>query len=252
MSTKNQLALSNKASQNNVKTKKLTKSQLKENKEVFISSNDIHAQLMQWAHAGTKEALENLDKFIQEEKDENLRSYAEIARDEAEYFYYAPDTKQEEKDFLLARMIWRRQEYVWELEGKADSARLKLTELNIKRQVHQKLMQNLKDKTKKEEWQYNFSEDYYTMIKGRLEEFENEIAYDTAWLEQARKMVKTKKYQAPRVHIFDHIHFDGDGFSIWEDEDKIKADNDEAEEQGGLHDYLPQLIEPTDDAEELD
>lgn len=202
---------------------------IKQNQEKIISSSDIHGWLNQLAHAGTEEALEALRKFIRKEENEDLRDYAEIAQEEAEFNYYSPQNEQEEEDFLLARTIWRRQENLWELEGKADSARLELRELDLDRKAHQKLMASLTDKEKIDLWKYNFSEDYYFMIKQRVEELDEKIAYEAVWLEQARQLVKTKKYQTPPVHIFDHIHFDEDYFSMWEDkleDDKTEKDHD--------------------------
>lgn len=222
-------------SKNNQSKKKIVPQRsIQQHQQSAIGSNDIYGQLNQWAHAGTQEALENLAKFIQNEKNESLRDYAECARDEAEFMYYSPQNEQEERDFLLARLIWRRQEKFWELEGKADTARLELKELNLDRQAHQKLMQKLKDKNKKKEWQYNFSEDYYFMVKQRLEEIEEEISYKAAWLEQARKLIKTKKYQVPPVHIFEHIHFDGEGFSVWGDEMELDVPQIRIDESNSL------------------
>jgi hypothetical protein len=231
--------LTKKSSEN----KNNTPGSIRQYKQKVVGLTDVIAQLNQWAEAGTKDALEDLNKFIQNEKNAALRDYAEFVRGEAEYSYYSPQNEQEEKDFLLARLVWRRQEKLWEVEGKADAARLELKELNADRQTHQKLLKNLKDKNKKKEWQYNFSEDYFVMIKQRLEEMEEEIAYETAWLEQARKMVKIKKYQAPPVHIFKHIHFNGDGFSIWEDEMEI---DERKPEQINPNRRLPELDEPID------
>lgn len=202
---------------------------VKQNQEKIIGSSDIHGWLNQLAHAGTEVALGVLRKFIQEEENEDLRGYAEIAQEEAEFNYYSPQNEQEEADFLLARTISHRQENLWGLEGKADSARLELRELDLNRKAHQKLMASLTDKEKIDSWKYNFSEDYYFMIKQRVEELDEEIAYETAWLEQARQLVKTKKYQTPPVHIFDHIHFDEDYYSIREDEledDKTEENHD--------------------------
>jgi len=197
---------------------------------------DTESRLMQLAHAGTEEAVDRLREFIQKEKNESLCDYAQIALEEAEFNYYSPESDQEEEDFLLARSIWRRQENLWRLEGKADAARLELKELDLDRKVHQKIIESLIDKEKINDWQHNFSEDYYIMIQNKLAKFEAEIAYEDAWLKQACQLIKIEKYRKIPPHIFDHIHFDADACSIWEDETESTKPNPEP--VGGLINYI--------------
>lgn len=212
------------------------KNSIKSVKQKTILTKDVDAYLMSLAHTGTAEAIDRLHEFIQDEKNANLRDYAQIALEEAEFNYYSPEGDQEEEDFLLARSIWRREERLWKLDGKADAARLELKELDLDRKVHQKIMESLADKEKIDEWKYNFSEDYYGMIQGKLADFEDRIEYESTWLGEASQIVKTEKYRKIPPHVFDHIHFDADACSFWEDDDE--SEKSEPEPVGGLINYI--------------
>lgn len=182
-----------------------------------LATKDI-IMLNTWAHEGSKEAVEKLEKFIAETDDKELRAWAEMALDEAEYFYYGPDSEKEEQEFLLARMIQDKEDKLWEKAWKVDAAKLELQELDMDRKVHAKIIKNLKDKNKQADWQYNFSEDYYQLVKNRLNELEDEIAYEAAWLDEAQKLITLEKYKNIPADIFKHLHLDGDGCSFWEDD----------------------------------
>lgn len=207
------------------KMKRVNKQGKNEVKTNLIGAREIEISLVNLAHAGTEEAVNSLYEFIQKEKNESLRDYAKIALEEAEFFYYSPDTDQEERDFLLARSIYRRQEQLWHLESKADSCRLKLQEMDLGRKVHRQIIKGTAVKEKNDAWKYNFSEEFYFMVKNRLGEIEDEMAYEAAWLKEAREQIKTKKYLSIPWHIFEHIRFDADAGSIWEDEEEKLENN---------------------------
>ena len=101
-----------------------------------VGSPEIIGELNDWAHAGTKEALNKLEKFIEGEKDEKLCGYAGCALEECRYFYYSPNSEQEEKDFLLAKMILGKENDIWESEGKAASLKFELENLDLDRKVN--------------------------------------------------------------------------------------------------------------------
>ena len=187
-------------------------------KGVALPATKDIVMLNSWAHEGSQEAVEKLKKFIADTDDEKSRTWAEMALDEAEYFYYGPDNEKEENEFLLARLIQDKEDKLWKKTWKVDAAKLELQELDLNRKVHAKIIKKLKNKNQREDWQYNFSEDYYTIVKHRLSELEDEIAYEMAWLDEARKLITLEKYKNIPADIFKHIHFDGDGCSFWEDD----------------------------------
>lgn len=189
----------------------------------------IPAQLQQWAHEGSHESLKKLEDFIVKEKNQDLRDYANLAYNEALYFYYSPQKEQDEKDFLLSKMIKNREDCFWRLMGEADAAKLELKKLDLERKVHLRLLSHLGKDKKCEDWKYNFSEDYYVTVKNNLIKSEDEIAYESRWLEEARKMIRNKKYLEVPDEVFEHMHWDGGGKTFWEDEftsqEEIKSED---------------------------
>lgn len=105
--------------------------------------NETFAELNSLAHAGTKEAIIKLRKFIASEKNEDLRGYAECALDEAEFFYYSPQNEKEEKEFRLAKIIWRRENNLFDRQAKLGAAKLELEELDLDREINQKVCRKL-------------------------------------------------------------------------------------------------------------
>lgn len=187
----------------------------------------IRGQLLNWAHEGSEASLKKLSNFILKEKDSDLREFAQLAYDEAEYFYYSPKGEKEEQEFLLAKMVYERDTRLWELLVKADAAKLELQRLDADRRIHRRLMLELKKKMKMklaEEWQYRFSEDYCQMVQHRLQELENDIAYESAWLAQAKAMITTKRFTNIPADFWEHVHWDGEGNTFWTDD----MDNDPA------------------------
>lgn len=156
--------------------------------------------------------------FIVKEKNKDLRDYADLAYNEALYFYYSPQNEQDEKDFLLSKMIKNREDCFWRLMSEADAAKLELAKLDLKRKVHLHLLSHLGKDKKREDWKYNFSEDYYVLVKNKLITSEDEIAYESRWLEEAGKMIRNKKYLEVPDEVFEHTHWDGEGKTFWEDE----------------------------------
>ena len=63
------------------------------------------------------------------------------------------------------------------------------------------------------------------MIKADLEEKEAEIEYLEKWIELALKSIKTPRYKSMPLDIMDSIHFDKEGYDIWEKEE-TKCDDE--------------------------
>jgi len=180
-----------------------------------------HSQLLSWAHEGSEASLKKLSDFIIKEKDKDLREFAQLAYDEAEYLYYSPRNEKEEQEFLLAKMVHERDTRLWELLSKADAAKLELQRLDADRRVHHKIMLDLKKQRPKtsiaEEWQYRFSEDYCQTVQHRLQELEADIVYESAWLAVAKGMITTKRFLKIPAEFWEHVHWDGEGDTFWVD-----------------------------------
>jgi len=182
--------------------KKITK-KLQSKKEV--SSTDI----MKLAHAGTKEAVAKLEVMIEKETDEAKKDYLFLALQEAELVYFEPTNDQEEKDFCLAKLINDKEEEWFfqdiEINGlacRADFARLDLA-------VREKMLREI-TKGDKEMAKLNrdVAQEMLTMAEDQLAEAKEEMADTEAWVQTAKKMLKTKKYQDLPADFFDNYHFD--------------------------------------------
>ena len=164
--------------------------------------------LQKLAHAGTKEAMEKLEKYVEAENDFEKRSYAEMALEECAMFYYQPKNKKEEEDFLLSELIRRRENHVDDIASEIDTIQSRIEKLMLEKKVHAKVL--LSHKNKKEEWQYNWIQDLVTMEEHKMTEMESELAYDEAWVIEAKKMITTARYKnMPKRHL-EHYSFDMD------------------------------------------
>lgn len=173
---------------------------------------------MDWAHEGTKESVEKLERFIESTFDEDARIMAEIALDEARFNYLCANNAQEERDLELAFLIVENEERRFALQEKIDVAEHELAVLEIEKDVHDALIANA-NKARKEEWKYNFSEDHRMTIVMRRDALKDEVLYTDAWLAQARKLIKTEKYKNLPHGALDGWHHFSEGVSIWDDDD---------------------------------
>src|SRR4030042_4992771 len=101
---------------------KISSQKFQESLKILEHNPEIISQLNDLAHSGTKASLEAIKKFIANEKGEGLRGYAQCALEECEYFYYSPNSPQEETDFDLAKMIIEKEERIICLDSKAEAA----------------------------------------------------------------------------------------------------------------------------------
>lgn len=129
---------------------------------------------------------------------------------------HEPTNKQEERDFLLAKLISDRENVLWRLTDKIKSAEFSLEKSDLDREIHQMLLKGL-SKEKQADWQYNFSEDYYQTILNRLNQLQTELTYEKKWLETAKKFIKTKKYLNLPSLFFQSYHFDYENEFFWDD-----------------------------------
>lgn len=194
---------------------KSKKSEQKPSVAEYVSTD---GSIMDWAHEGTKEAVEKLERFIQETHDDDARSMAEIALDEAQFNYLSSNNAQEERDLDLAFLIVDKEERMFDLQEKQEAAEREIASLEMEKEVHDALISHA-NKARKEAWKYNFSEDYLMIVKGRRDELRDETLYLDAWIAQARKLIKTEKYKNLPPGALDGWHNFLDGVSFWDDDD---------------------------------
>lgn len=167
------------------------------------------SQLSAWAHEGTVESVEKIRAFIDKTEDEELRGYAELAYGEALYLAYSPTNDEEERDFLLGRMIFRNETRMCDLFMQQMPLERLVAQGEVDHDVHEVLMKGASE-SERETWKYNYSPDYYVCEQGKLKEVQAEIAYIEAWLKQAKKMFKIDKYRTAPVEVYENIHDDGE------------------------------------------
>ncbi|MCX6713499.1 MAG: hypothetical protein NTV48_00095, partial [Candidatus Vogelbacteria bacterium] len=124
------------------------------------------------------------------------------------YLKYSPSNEQEERDLLLAKLIYDTENRLLNLEMKQSGLKFELDKMNLEREIHEKLMS---DKKVDLDWEYRFSEDFYYAEKKELEEAKADIVYYTAYLEKAKKLIKTEKYKKLPTDFFNFYHWDGEG-----------------------------------------
>lgn len=172
------------------------------------------------------EGVGRLEAFIAAESDRELRDFAALALGEARYAYYGPKTPEEERQYLLAQIIHEREERLMKAVAKADEVKCSLRRVDVERDVHTALMKHA-TAAQKEAWEYSFMEDFYASERNRLSSLEDDIAYQSAWIREAGKMITLKKYQHIPPSIFEHLHLDGDKGAFWTDDMPPPAGEDE-------------------------
>jgi len=163
--------------------------------------------LMDLAHQGTKEAIDKITKIIKKSKDSNLVGLAQCALDECYFIYLLPETDEEERDFLLAKMITQKEGRMVDLEIKIDQLQGKLKRHVLKHEVHQNVIQD-KDTTEeqKQNWRYQIYEDLYSFEQRRINEYQDNIEYEKAWIRKAQDMIQDEKYKDVPYGMLESIH----------------------------------------------
>jgi hypothetical protein len=186
----------------------------------------LYPELDKLVHQGTAESLKKIDEYIRKCGPGEKRDFAEMAREEAEFWYYSPRNEKDEKEYVLAKVIRKYENNVSRLEIKMMAAEAELKRLAWEKNIHDKLMKKL-DAKKREAWKYNYIEDFSLMTKRRLAELKDSVDYDKAWIAEARKMITLKKYTNIPDRVFASIFADDDLGSCWDDDCECKEDEDD-------------------------
>ncbi len=113
-----------------------------------------------------------------------------------------------------------REDQLYQKMIKINAAATALEELDLDRELHNRIMNNIKDPKKLEEWKYNFSEDYYVLVKNRLERLEGKVEYEKLWISEAEAIILKSKYKDMPADFFDSIHEDGEDVDFWSKENE--------------------------------
>jgi len=186
-------------------------------------------ELQKLANAGTKEAIAKIEQYLKIEKDEEKSAYAEMALEECEYLYYQPTSEKEDEEFMLVELIRRRENDLEDLMVEAGSVQMKLDKLMLEKKIHDKIL--AKNKDMKEVWKYNYIPDMLITEQDAMQQLEDVIGYEEAWIAEARKLVTTPRYKTIPAHYLERFSFDFDQDDAvdFEDDDEI-MDIDDADE----------------------
>jgi len=175
--------------------------------------------LIDLAHQGTADSIEQLSALAQMTKNKEEKIMAKIAKDEARVIYYEPKNKAEENDFILAWLIWKKQNKIESQQMELSRLKSRLNALQVEDAVHQKVMKS--DDTNGD-WQY-YSGHYFEFpeTENKMAEIKNDIKYNESWIKEAEKMIKNDKYRQIPADFFYSYHWD------WEDAGDDFDDMDE-------------------------
>ncbi|MFA6159597.1 MAG: hypothetical protein WC678_00715 [Parcubacteria group bacterium] len=177
----------------------------KTKKEVVVVKELSQGELQKLAHSGTKEAIEKIEKYIKIEKDYDKRAYAEMALEECEMFFYQPKNEKEDEEFTLSELIRRKERYIDDQTMKMCDIKERIEKLMLEKKVHEKVL--AKHKNKKEEWKYNWMQDFVSMEENELHKIEEDLGYDEAWVAEAKKMITTARYKNMPARQLGHFNF---------------------------------------------
>lgn len=167
------------------------------------------AELQRLAHAGTAEAVARIEKYMNAEQDSEKRAYAQMALEEGEFFYFQPRDDKEEAEFILCKLISLREARIMNLEGVIQRAKSEIEKLLLEKKIHDKVL--AANKAKREDWQYRWLGDFVVMEERKLKEAEDDLAYETAWVKEAKKSISTPRYKRMSARHLEHFDFGFDG-----------------------------------------
>ena len=179
-------------------------------------------ELQGLAHAGTKEAIGKIEKYMRTEKDVEKRAYAELALEECEFFFYQPTNEKEEEEFELSELIRRREINIDGLKMKIQDIKARIAKLMLEKKVHEKVLAS--HKNKKKDWEYNWMQDFVIMEENNMQEIKDELAYDEAWVAEAKKMITMERYKTMPARHLEHFDFNS-GEDYRENDDKFCDDD---------------------------
>lgn len=178
-----------------------TKTSKKPNKQLALTESD----LQKLAHEGTKEAIAKIEAYMKTEKDESKKAYAEMSLEECEFSYYQPKNEKEEDDFLLCVLVSLKQKKIVDMYDEIGAIEAVLDKFSLEQKVHNQVL--AKNKSRSEDWKHRYLDDFVTFDKNKLAELKDDIAYEEAWVKEAKKMIVNARYKngIPERHL---SHFD--------------------------------------------
>jgi hypothetical protein len=158
--------------------------------------------------------LRNLERTAKQECD---REYARLMREDAEFYYYLPQNDREWSELLYIRMIRFRESRLAKFTERIRAVNYNMQEHAFDKKVHARVLKGA-NQEEKENWKYNYMDDIVIWEQSRLEKFEDEVDYNSKWIEESKKLIKTKRYHELPGDYFINNKFDFQLVAAWEDE----------------------------------
>lgn len=141
-------------------------------------------ELNKLAHAGTKEAINKIERYIKIEKDVEKKAYAEMALEECEFLYYQPTNGKEEEEFFLCELIHHKQEQIDDMYVQIENLQEEIDRFHLEQKVHARVLAHNKTEN---DWQYRYPDDYILGEQNRLTVLKNDLKYAECWIAEAKK-----------------------------------------------------------------
>lgn len=202
------------------------------NKEGLLTTYHIKDEIDRLVSNSDENSLDVLHCFLSEERNKELRNYAKSAIGDIEYAYYWPRTEEERRDFLLARLVAKKYQEMFQAIQCKDEKKLSLQEELLRREVEACLPVPTSD--------HHGQHEYDTMhihvaevIQDEILDIESDIESTRNWINQAIAMITIPKYKSVPKSVFSHVKLDGDEFDWEEDkeeDDFLSADDEVSED----------------------
>jgi hypothetical protein len=181
------------------------------------------------------QGVKKTSKKTKTKKKENFKKttkeifdFPDVTYEDKDFLKYVPTNEQEERDLLIAKLIFEKENLIESLLQKADSAKFEIERLGIEKEIEYKIV-----KIKNEDqFESRFSEDYLMIVESKLQAIEDDIAHWSLWISEAEKMIGAEKYKNVPGWFFDSFHFEGEEGSFWE-EDYSECDCQACEAERG-------------------
>lgn len=143
------------------------------------------------AHNPSKSSMEQLTHLMETTHDSDQFKMVAIAYAEALMSYYTPQNDEEEDQFTLAHLLSRNENRMLALDKIMEEAANNEREMRVSKRVHDMVLENNPDKH--DDWEYEWSHDYYICIAPRAEDL-TERDYLEVWIPTAEKLLAGTKY----------------------------------------------------------
>jgi len=160
---------------------------------------------MSLVHLPTEEAKKLLEEFKHSERAAEVE-WLEVAIEENQFHYLMPENEQEERDFLILKMIGEKDGMIVDLMGECQRHKYRIDKYEIESEALQHLLSENPDL----EIDISVLLDLIVIEKNNLEEKEKEIEKIEKIRTRLKDMIKTERLKNLSPMDIKNFHFDGE------------------------------------------